>query len=423
MGLVGLFIMAIFDFTSLIIISRKIIGSTKNNKKKIMIIILITSVLMGLSRRYLPCKYNILIALVLIMAIIFILYKQDMRQTIYISIICIIIILLIQFMVVGILQILFIDIKVNFINGIIAQIMGFSGVILVSRYIPLNYLYRYVLMNNKVFKYIILNIFVILVAILLYWNIDINGALKNIVTIATISLGIIYVNFVLIKNGLKNEYVQQQLQTYENYIPVISELIQELRIKQHEFDNHIQTLNMIMFTNIDYEDRIRAMENYMNDIKGSSNLGDLIKLDNKVLAGFLYSKIKNAEELNIQFHILIEDYGFKLNLKDYEIIEIIGNLINNAFETGIEHNVVILKLKKEKDMNVIEVKNKHSYLKKENINKIFNKGFSTKLGNRRGFGLYNIREIVRKYNGNIEIINEIYNDENYVVFRVLFIRN
>ncbi|MBU5424884.1 hypothetical protein KQI41_00560 [Tissierella pigra] len=207
MGLVGLFIMAIFDFTSLIIISRKIIGSTKNNKKKIMIIILITSVLMGLSRRYLPCKYNILIALVLIMAIIFILYKQDMRQTIYISIICIIIILLIQFMVVGILQILFIDIKVNFINGIIAQIMGFSGVILVSRYIPLNYLYRYVLMNNKVFKYIILNIFVILVAILLYWNIDINGALKNIVTIATISLGIIYVNFVLIKNGLKNEYV------------------------------------------------------------------------------------------------------------------------------------------------------------------------------------------------------------------------
>ena len=365
MGLVGLFIMAIFDFTSLIIISRKIIGSIKNNKKKIMIIILITSVLMGLSRRYLPCKYNILIALVLIMAIIFILYKQDMRQTIYISIICIIIILLIQFMVVGILQILFIDIKVNFINGIIAQIMGFSGVILVSRYIPLNYLYRYVLMNNKVFKYIILNIFVILVAILLYWNIDINGALKNIVTIATISLGIIYVNFVLIKNGLKNEYVQQQLQTYENYIPVISELIQELRIKQHEFDNHIQTLNMIMFTNIDYEDRIRAMENYMNDIKGSSNLGDLIKLDNKVLAGFLYSKIKNAEELGIQFEILIEDYGFKLNLKDYEIIEIIGNLINNAFETGIEHNVVILKLKKEKDMNVIEIKNKHPYLKEE----------------------------------------------------------
>ena len=113
---------------------------------------------------------------------------------------------------------------------------------------------------------------------------------------------------------------------------------------------------MIMFTNIDYEDRIGAMENYMNDIKGSSNLGDLIKLDNKVLAGFLYSKIKNAEELNIQFHILIKDYGFKLNLKDYR-----NNRDNrkfnksNAFETGIEHNVVILKLK-EKDMNVIEVK-------------------------------------------------------------------
>ncbi|WMM24858.1 GHKL domain-containing protein [Tissierella sp. MB52-C2] len=423
MRLVGFFIMAIFDIINLIIISRKLVGSTKSNRKKIIIFILIFSVLMALSRRYLPCKYNILIALVLIMTIIFILYKQDIEQTIYISIICIIIILLIQFMIVGILQILFMDIKLNFTHGIIAQIMGFLGIILVSRYIPLNYLYRYVLMNNKVFKYITLNIFVLLVSMLLYWNIDIDGALKNIVIIAVISLGIIYVNFVLIKNGLKNEYEQQQLQTYEKYIPVIDELIQELRIKQHEFDNHIQALNMIIFTNMDYGKRIRAMENYMNDIKGNNNLGDLIKLDNKVLAGFLYSKIKNAEELGIQFEILIEDYGFKLNLKDYEIIETIGNLINNAFETDIENNVVILKLKKEKDMNVIEVRNKHPYLKNENINRIFNKGFSTKLGNRRGFGLYNIREIVKKYNGNIEIMNEIYNDDNYIIFRVLFVSN
>lgn len=163
---------------------------------------------MALCRRYLSCKYNILIALALIMTIIFILYKQDIRQTIYISIICIIIILLIQFMIVSILQTLFIDIKLSFTNGIIVQIIGFLGVILASKYIPFNYLYRYVLMDNKVFKYIILNIFVLLVSILLYWNIDMNGALKNIVTIATISLGIIYVNFILIKNGLKNEHIQ-----------------------------------------------------------------------------------------------------------------------------------------------------------------------------------------------------------------------
>nr|WP_246565502.1 hypothetical protein [Tissierella carlieri] len=111
-------------------------------------------------------------------------------------------------MIVSILQTLFIDIKLSFTNGIIAQIIGFLGVILASKYIPFNYLYRYVLMDNKVFKYIILNIFVLLVSILLYWNIDMNGALKNIVTIATISLGIIYVNFILIKNGLKNEHIQ-----------------------------------------------------------------------------------------------------------------------------------------------------------------------------------------------------------------------
>ncbi len=78
-------------------------------------------------------------------------------------------------------------------------------------------------------------------------------------------------------------------------------------------------------------------------------------------------------------------------------MEIVGNLIDNAFETGgIENNIVILKLKKEKDMNVIEIRNKHPYLNVESINKIFNKGYSTKSSNKRGYGLYNTKEIVKK---------------------------
>ncbi|MCQ4925362.1 ATP-binding protein [Tissierella carlieri] len=423
MGLVGLFIMAMFDFISFIVISRKIIGQTKENKLGIIIFILISSVLSALVRKHLPVNYSTLVSLIMIMSIIFILYKQDIKKTIYISITCVILISLIQILVISTLKILGRNIELNFVNGIIAQIIGLVAAILVSRYIPLNFLYRYVLADNRVFKYIILNIFVILVSILLYWKIDIDGILKNISSIAIISLGIVYVNFVLIKNGLKNEYEQQQLQIYEKYIPVINELIQELRVKQHEFDNHIQALNMIMFTSTNYESITRTMKNYINDIERSSNLGDLIKLENKVLAGFLYSKVKKAEELGIQFKILVKDYEFKLGLKDYEIIEIIGNLINNAFETGIEKNEVILELKKEEDMNVIEIRNKHSYLKNENINKIFNKGFTTKLGSGRGYGLYNIREIVRKHSGNIEISNEVYNDENYIKFRILFVRD
>ena len=50
--------------------------------------------------------------------------------------------------------------------------------------------------------------------------------------------------------------------------------------------------------------------------------------------------------MNINFQIDIKDFGFRTNLKDYELIEVIGNLIDNGFETGVNNNAVFLKLKK-----------------------------------------------------------------------------
>ncbi|QQY79620.1 histidine kinase/DNA gyrase B/HSP90-like ATPase [Keratinibaculum paraultunense] len=242
--------------------------------------------------------------------------------------------------------------------------------------------------NSKAFKGLMLNLFILLVSILMHWYIDIEGILKNIIVMATFSLGAIYVNFIMLRDSLKNEYEIKQLQIYEDYIPRIDELINEIRVKQHEFDNHIQVLNMIAVTSTDYEDIVNFRENYIKEIEVNRDLEDLIKLDNKILVGFLYSKVKKAKELGIDFWIDIRDYGFKL--------------------------------KKEKDMNVIEIKNKHPYLSVESINKIFNKGYFTKSSSKRGYGLYNIKEIIKKHNGNIEVFNEKIEGENYLVFRILF---
>ena len=418
MKLAELITMAIFDIIAYIIISKKMIAYESQNKKTYIISVLAFSILAGLLRRYLPGNYSIIMAWLIAMFMIFILYRQGIKRTIYVCIISTVIILSIQFLVVIIFKFFGKELEFTFLNGLIAQIVGLVLVILVATYIPIDFIFKYVV-SNKTIEYLMLNIFVILFALLLYWNIDIDGIFKNIISIAMISAGIIYVNFVLIRDGIKDEYEKRQLQTYENYLPVIDELISELRIKQHEFDNHIQALNMLAVTGTDYESIVGSVEEYINSLETDNNLGTLIKLDNKVLAGFLYGSMKKARNLDIRFQIIIEDYGFNVKLRDYELVEIIGNLINNAFETGVEDNTVILKLKKEEDMNVIEIKNKHPYLKKENINKMFNKNFSTKSDNERGYGLYNIKEIFKKYNSEIEVSNEIVDKDNYVVFRVL----
>lgn len=423
MRLIELIIMAMFDVVGYIIISKRLINHNKLNKLLCGICILVFSLLMGTFRWYSSEKYNIIVSGILLIYMTFLLYRKKIRETIYLYALSTIIILSIQFCVVVVLQVLGKNLGYTFTNGIVAQSITLVLTVLVSVYLPISIIFNYLTENNKVVKHLMLNIFIILVSILIYWYMDINSILKNITGMAVLFTWIIFINFVLLKNGLRNEFEEQQLQIYEKYLPVIDELINELRTRQHEFDNHIQALKMLTITSTDYESIIISMKNYISDLEVSNDLRDLVKLDNKILAGFLYSKISNAKKLGIKFQVIIEDYQFKLDLMDYELIEIMGNLINNAFETKVENNSVVLILSKEKDMNVIELRNKHPYLKRESIDNIFNMGFSTKSHVGRGYGLYNIKEIVRKHNGKIEVSNELYYGENYIVFRILFARN
>lgn len=423
MNLVELILMSIFDIVGYIIISSKLVNHNKIDKFLVTIYILGASIITGISGRYISMRYNFLIGGFLICCIICLLYDMKIIETIYVYIVSTIIIISIQLFSIVLLKVFLENINYEFVYGMISESISLVMVILVVKYIPINLMFKFVRENNKIFKAIVLNILVLLATILLYWHIDISSFLKDTIIMLFFSSGIIYVNLVFIKDGLKNKHDEQQLKIFEAYFPIINELIDEIRRKQHEFDNHIQALRMLTITSTDHESIVNSMNNYMDDLKIDNNLIDLIKLDNKVLAGFLYSKIKSAEKLGINFNIIIEDYGFKTKLKDYELIEIVGNLINNGFETKVEDNVLILKLKKEKNMDVIELKNKHPYLDIKSINKMFKLGSSTKSNSGRGYGLYNIKDLVKKYNGKIEIFNDKMNEENYIVFRVLFVRN
>ena len=68
--------------------------------------------------------------------------------------------------------------------------------------------------------------------------------------------------------------MKKMLSTYEKYFPVINELMNELRSKQHDFDNHIQAINMITITSTDYNSIVNSMNNYIKDLETDSELKD-----------------------------------------------------------------------------------------------------------------------------------------------------
>lgn len=411
-------LMGAFDITIYILISRKLLTYEGLNKRMCALYILILSLIIAIIGDYVPAQYNFIITTIIMWLVAYYLYRGNFIETIYLHILSIIITMTIQFSTVALLEISTGKIEYLFFYGMISQIISLFLAIFISSYLPINHIFYFILKNNKTFKILTLNLLCLLISILFYWYVDLDGILHNIISILILFTGIIFINLVLLKNGLREEYMEQQLQIYEKYLPIIDQLIDELRKRQHEYDNHIQALKILTTINTDYESIIKSMTKYTEQLEMQNDLGKLIKLDNKVLAGFLYSKQKLAKEMGINFKIEINDYGFSSRLLDYELVEVIGNLINNAFETGVEDNVVKLVLSKNQDMDIIEVKNKHPYLGYETINTMFKKGFSTKASKSRGYGLYNVKEIVNKYKEEVSVGNERSDDENYVVFRI-----
>lgn len=423
MNLYEISIMSLLDLLGYFIISNKLISGTHNNARKnhfkIGGFLIFLSIIMGIIGKTSFKKYSFIAGGIVALIFIYISHGRNLKETIIIYVLSTIVLLTIQFLVLAILSIFNNKDIFDFNYGIVAQCIILSILFIICKYIPLNVLFQYSFKKNNIFNYIVINVFTVLLVLLIYRYIEMEGILKNILIISILSIEFIFVNLVLIRNGLRNEYDEKMLATYEKYLPVIDGLMNEIRAKQHEFDNHIQLLHMLTTVGGDCEKINYSIKDYIKDIDLNTDTRSLLKLDNKILAGFLFSKIKKSREKNIEFYINIEDYGFKTCLKDYELIEIIGNLIDNGFETGVENNIVILTLKKEGDMNVIEIKNKHPYLKNDLIKYMFTPGYSTKSSSKRGYGLSNVKNILGKNNGNITVSNESIDGENYVVFKIL----
>jgi len=306
----------------------------------------------------------------------------------------------------------------NFINGLISQSLGILLVMILSRILPLRIMYKFLNYNNKVFKQIILNVFLVLFVLLIYWHFDFEGITENVISITVIYTILIFINFIVIKNGLINESIEKELLIYKTYNPIIEDLIDEIRARQHDFDNQLHALSIFISNSELTKDQ--QVVNYTKELKLKNNLGDLIKLKSKLIASILFSKKKLAEQKNIHFTIDIRSYSFDTKLNDFEIVEMLAILIDNAIETDVLTNEIHIKIYKENNVNIIMVENKHPYLSQKTLNEMFEKNFSTKTGENRGYGLYNLKKIVSRVNGNIIVKNEKINEENYVLIKLIF---
>ena len=192
-----------------------------------------------------------------------------------------------------------------------------------------------------------------------------------------------------------------------NFRPILEDYIHKLRANEHEYKNHLNAIYSII--QVSDEKEIKSNINkYIGNIKENNHLNNLLYVDNTILKAILYSKMSLAEEKGIDIKYDITSNLEDIDLDDMDLVVVLSNLLNNAIEgvEGTENpwiNVVISELNnKDKKEYIIRVSNSVNDINQIDLSSITNKGTTTK-GENRGYGLYNVKKLIKKVNGNILI--------------------
>jgi two-component system sensor histidine kinase AgrC len=227
-------------------------------------------------------------------------------------------------------------------------------------------------------------------------------------------------NIYFLYQSIKINQQNKVILTHEKYIPYLKGLVDEVRQRQHDFKNHFNVLYGL--TEIEDSDTSRnELKNYLETIvERIRPVDQLLNIHDTILTAIVYSKKNLAEEKNILFNAMIKNCVPEYPLKKYELVEVVGNLLDNAIEAvenndGIKKEVNLI-LGAENGVPIIQVENTKDISCVIEPDKIFEKGFSTKEGKNRGYGLYNIKQLIHYYNGTIELS---FSDQ-LTIFKILF---
>lgn len=304
------------------------------------------------------------------------------------------------------------------------QLLGTFIVLLISigiSFLPLNKLYVHINQGNLIIKLIISYIALLLLVTIALSKVD------SIDTIAVLPLTIsfmiiLFLADIMVLDQQRTITIQQQdIKDYQTYEPMAHNLISDILGKQHDFNNQMNAIRMLPYTYKDYESLSEAIANYSTFLEEEFNESELLKINLPVVAGFVFSKFKEAEQKGKQISITIKNRSLITKVPEYDLIRILGILIDNAAEaTDVGHTLYLILNSRDGHM-LIQTKNEGRELSAGVRKRMFVRGYSTKTTDphsTRGQGLPNLNELVSHYNGKIYLENEMFHDHIWICFTV-----
>lgn len=208
---------------------------------------------------------------------------------------------------------------------------------------------------------------------------------------------------VSITNILKIARIKEKnrkIHNLEAYNKTLSVMYDNIRGFKHDFSNFIQALDGYVKTND--MDGIRVMcKSICQECKKVNNMGILDPkiINNPAVYSIITNKYYLAQEENVMMNIEVMFDLQDVKMSSYELCGILGILLDNAIEAAKECNEKVVNVKFIRDMKtnnkVVVVEN--SYIESDiDIDKIFEKGYSTKNDSKdeHGLGLWNVKKLL-----------------------------
>ncbi len=195
-------------------------------------------------------------------------------------------------------------------------------------------------------------------------------------------------------------------QTQDVYVEEIGKMFTSIRGQRHDFLNHVQVMCSMLKMN-----KLEQLNSYMEDIvKEAHTVSNIISHSSPAVAAFIQAKTEMAFARNIPFtYELPSDLDIESTIKSIDLVKIMGNLIDNAFEESdtlpSEQRIVQLIIRVMDGKLKIEVRNQGRHLSEKDKQMIILPGYTTKKAGHSGLGLAIVHERVRHYKGLLNILS------------------
>lgn len=273
--------------------------------------------------------------------------------------------------------------------------------ILLFHYIPVT---KYV---EKLLRYDYIGAILFIMMIILYIIITWLFLLKMfpLIPVSTSCMLALILLLFYIRQSRASYRKKQELDDYDTYIPVLNQLINDIEQKQLIYNAQLQSVTEAL----EKEDNA-LLKKELIEITAFHNAQKMaqqfLHLQNRLLAGLLYTKMMIAEEKRLSLSIAISDYTCSCQCSELELVDLTGILIDNAMEASKENDTIFITIDRLQDQFVFRIENPGPKADHTFLSNIFRPGFSTKENKTgHGIGLSILKKTLKKYNGDIIISN------------------